>query len=394
METPFIYGKLALADNYTNRQQEMQLLKNNFTSLINTIIISPRRWGKSTLVNRVSEVIRNEHNTKIVICRLDIFNCRTEEQFYKAYANAILKSTTSAWDEFVNGVKKYLGKYVPRVIFSDVSQTYELSFGFELKESQLSLDEILDLPQQIATDSGKKIVVCIDEFQNIHEYYDTLAFQRKLRAHWQLHSNVCYCLYGSKRHLLMNIFNGYDMPFYKFGDILFLQKISREDWVKFIMERFKFTGKLISEQLSTKIADRMQNHPYYVQQYSQQVWLRTEIECTETILNETLNSLIDQLSLLFTNIIDSLTARQIAFLVAIVKGESNFTAKATLQKYNLGTSANVKNLKKALLEKDLIDILPQHKIELQDPVFLLWLKKVYLIERNEICNKILQNTLA
>jgi len=377
MEAPFIYGKFANVGNFTNRQKEIQLLTSNFKNLINTMIISPRRWGKSTLVNHVSELIKSESNAGIIICRLDIFNCRTEEQFYKAYANAILKSTTTAWDEFVAGVKKYLGKFFPKISFSDAAQTYELSFGIELKETQLSLDEILDLPQQIATDTGKKIVVCIDEFQNIHEYHDTLAFQRKLRAHWQFHSQVCYCLYGSKRHLLMNIFNSYDMPFYRFGDILFLQKIGREDWVKFISGQFRATGKFISETLSGEIADRMQNHPYYVQQYSHQVWLRTENECTEAILNDALDGIIDQLGLLFTNIIDSLTARQIAFLIAITEGESNFTAKETLKNYNFGTSANVKNLKNALLEKDLIDVLPQNKIELQDPIFFHWLKKEY-----------------
>jgi energy-coupling factor transporter ATP-binding protein EcfA2 len=378
MEVPFVFGKLALDDEFSNRQKEIQLLKNNFLSLTNTIIISPRRWGKSTLVHRASQIIHSEQNTKIVICHLDIFNCRTEEQFYKAYANSILKATSTAWNEFVEGVKKYLGKYLPKISFSDAAQSYELSFGFELMESHLSVDEILDLPQQIAIDTGKKIIVCMDEFQNIHAYRDTLAFQRKLRAHWQLHTKVGYCLYGSKRHLLMNIFNRYDMPFYKFGDILFLQKINREDWVRFISERFRASNKLISEALSGKIADTMLNHPYYVQQYSQQVWLRTEYACTEAILDEALNGIIDQLSLLFTNIIDSLTARQIALLVAIVEGESNFSSKETLQKYDLGTSANVKNLKKALLAKDLIDILPQKQVVLQDPVFQLWLKKVYL----------------
>jgi len=378
METPFIYGRLAILDDYTNRQKELQMLKNNFTSLINTIIISPRRWGKSSLVNHVSEEIRKEHKKDIVICRLDIFNCRTEDQFYRAYANAILNSTTSAWEEFVAGVKRYLGKFMPRISFSDATQTYELSFGIELKESQLSLDEILDLPQQIAVDSGRKIVVCIDEFQNINEYQDSLAFQRQLRAHWQLHNKVCYCLYGSKRHLLMNIFNSYEMPFYRFGDILFLQKISREDWVKFISERFKATGKHISDGLSGEIADTLQNHPYYVQQYAQQVWLRTQKECTQAILNEALESLIDQLSLLYTNIIDSLSTRQIAFLTAIVVGETNFSAKEVLQRYDLGTSANIKNLRRALLEKDIIDILPGNKIEIQDPVFILWLKKMYI----------------
>jgi hypothetical protein len=219
--------------------------------------------------------------------------------------------------------------------------------------------------------------VCIDEFQNINEYHDTVAFQRMLRAHWQRHDKVCYCLYGSKRHLLINIFNGYEMPFYKFGDIVFLQKISREEWVKFISSRFEATGKHISDELCGQIADTMKNHPYYTQQYSQQVWLRTEYECDRNVLQTALISLIDQLSLLFTNIIDSLNTRQIEFINAIAAGESNFSSKEILKKYDLGTSANIKNIKKALLEKDLIDILPNNKIELQDPTFEYWLKNYY-----------------
>jgi AAA+ ATPase superfamily predicted ATPase len=377
MDAPFVYGRIAIQENYTNRAKEMLLLKSNFTNLINTIIISPRRWGKTSLVNQVSEALRKEHDKEIIICNLDIFNCRTEEQFYKVYANTLLKSALPAWEKFIIGARKYLGRLAPSVAFSDTTQTYELSFGVDLKEPNLSLDEILDLPQTLANNAGKKMVVCIDEFQNIHEYPDSLAFQRTLRAHWQTHDKVCYCLFGSKRHLLMDIFNGYDMPFYKFGDILFLQKISREDWIQFISERFNSTGKQISEELSGKIADTMKNHPYYTQQYSQQIWLRTDNECNEAILHTALLGLIDQLSLLFTNIIDSLTSKQISFLLAIVSGETNFSSKEVLKKYDLGSSANIKNLKKATLEKDLIDILPNQQIVLQDPAFEYWLKNYY-----------------
>ena len=91
----------------------------------------------------------------------------------------------------------------------------------------------------------------------------------------ETHTSVCYCLYGSKRHMLLSIFNDYSMPFYKFGDILFLQKIERKDWVAFISQRFADTGKQISDELSGMIADKMKNHPYYTQQLSQQTWLRT-----------------------------------------------------------------------------------------------------------------------
>jgi AAA+ ATPase superfamily predicted ATPase len=379
METPFIYGRLAKSNNFTNRVKESRLLINNFNGLINTVIISPRRWGKTSLVRSVSEELKS--NEEIIVCHIDVFNCKTEEQFLKNYANAILQSTHSVWDDFVSAAKKYLGRFVPTVSFSDAMQTYELSFGVDFRDRQLSINEILDLPQQIAEDKKKKLVVCIDEFQNIDNYSDSLAFQQMLRSHWQLHDKVCYCLYGSKRHLLMNIFSSSDMPFYKFGDILFLQKISREDWVVFIGERFESTGKSISEELSGQIADRMQNHPYYTQQYSQQVWLRTERECSGDVLQEALESMMLQMSLLFTNVLDELSARQVAFLKAITKGETNFSSKEVLKKYDLGTSANIKNLKKSLLERDIIDILPQKQIVLQDPVFELWLKKEVFVSR-------------
>lgn len=376
METPFVYGRIADKENFTDREEEVILLTQNFNSLINTIIISPRRWGKTSLVNRAAQLLLNT-NKNVLICQIDIFNCRTEEQFYIAYANALMKVSSSAWEDFVAGVKKYLGRMAPIVSFSDTSQTYELSFGIDFKDNKLSYDEILDLPQVIAQDTGKKIIVCIDEFQNINEYEESLALQRKLRAHWQKQTSVCYCLYGSKRHMLLNIFNDYSMPFYKFGDILFLHKIKRKDWISFISNRFQSTGKLISEELCGKIADMMKNHPYYTQQLSQQVWFRTSKKCTDEIITEAFQSLIGQLSLLFVNVIDALTPRQINFLIAVADGVTNFSSKIVLEKYRLGTSANIKNLRKAALEKDLIDILPGNITEIQDPAFEYWLKNTY-----------------
>lgn len=376
MNTPFVYGRIAEKENFTDRNQETQLLLQNFKSLINTVIISPRRWGKTSLVNNAAQLLSHS-NKDICVCQIDIFNCRTEEQFYQTYANTLLKATTSAWDEFVAGAKKYLGKLVPIVSLSDGSQSYEFTFGINFKDSPYSYDEILDLPEIIAKETGKKFVVCIDEFQNIDYYEESLAFQRKLRSHWQRHSSVCYCLYGSKRHMLLNIFNNYEMPFYKFGDILFIQKIQEEEWIKFITSRFEATRKSISEELCCKIIQLAQCHPYYVQQLSQQVWLRTSGKCNEKIVDEALMSVIGQLSLLFTNILDTLTPKQINFLLAVANKETNFSSKETLSKYQLGTSANIKNLKKATLEKDLIDITPGERIELQDPMFEYWLKSLY-----------------
>lgn len=375
MNIPFIYGKIAEKDNFTDRREEQEVLFQNFSCLINTVIISPRRWGKTSLVNQVAQ--RFEQDKSILICQIDIFNCRTEEQFYQTYANAILRANATVWEDFIASARKYLGRLLPSVTLTDVAQTHQLSFGLDFKENRMTYDEILELPHTICKDTGKKMVICLDEFQNINEYEDSLAFQRKLRSHWQRHTDVCYCLYGSKRHMLLDIFNNYNMPFYKFGNIMFLQKIQREEWTTFILERFSNSGKNISKESCGLIADLMKNHPYYTQQLSQQAWLRTTSEATPDIINKAFQDIVGQLSLLFTNIIDTLTPKQINFLIAVADGVTNFSTKETLTKYQLGTSANIKNLKKTATEKDLIDILPGNKIELQDPVFEYWLKHCY-----------------
>ena len=90
METPFLYGRIAENENFTNRRNETEFLKKNFKGLINTVIISPRRWGKTSLVHKVAKLISEEEKI-VIICQVDIFNCRTEEEFYIVFANFFIK---------------------------------------------------------------------------------------------------------------------------------------------------------------------------------------------------------------------------------------------------------------------------------------------------------------
>jgi len=373
MNQPFVYGKMAENEFFIDRENETKHLVDNFKSLVNTSLISPRRWGKTSLVNKALSILEKEKG--YFMAQIDIFNCRTEEQFYKAYINAVLQASTSKLEEWVALMKRHIGSVGPKITLGEGSQSYEVSFGIDFKEVQYSVDEILDLPQRIAEEKGKRFVICIDEFQNVGEYAEPLAFQRKLRSHWQLHNSVCYCLYGSKRHMLLDIFGNYEMPFYKFGDMMFLEKIAETDWIPYIQGRFKKSGKQISASLASMIVRLVDAHPYYVQQLAHQVWLRTDVECSETIVLDAHESLIDQMKLLFSNLLDSLTPKQINFLHAVVDGVENFSSKEVLDKYELGTSANIKNLRKALLQRDLIDVLPGNKTELQDPIFGAWLKQ-------------------
>ena len=104
METPFTFGKLAMGDDFTNRTEEIIRLKNNFVSGINTIMISPRRWGKSSLVEKASRMIMQE-NKKIKIISIDLFNVRSEEDFYRNLAEQVIRGTTTKLQEIISFTK-------------------------------------------------------------------------------------------------------------------------------------------------------------------------------------------------------------------------------------------------------------------------------------------------
>ena len=360
--------------DFTDRENEAEHLASNFRSLINTILISPRRWGKTSLVNQVSEMLVVQE-PELKICHIDLFHVRTEEEFYIELATEILKSTSAKWEELAQNTKEFLSRLLPNISFSLYDQS-ELTFGISWNELKKNPNDILDLAETIAVARKFKIVICIDEFQSIGDFKNPLSFQKKLRSHWQRHTHVAYCLYGSKRHMLMDVFTNPSMPFYKFGDLMFLENIKTEDWVKFITRRFSETGKEINEIDATKIADLAENHSYYVQQIAQQTWLRTDNVCTGELVDTAHQGIINQLGLLFTNITESLSNKQMALLKAIISGEKQLSSQSTILNYNLGTSANVLRLKQSLLAREIIDITAD-QIDLQDPMYKYWLRVVY-----------------
>lgn len=374
MEAPFIFGRIATGDNFTDREQETVHLVNNFESLINTIIISPRRWGKSSLVNKAA-TIAMEEDENLKICTVDLFNVKTEEQFYTVFARSIIQGTASKWEEAVQNAKRFFSQLIPKIsIGADPGN--EVSIDFDWEEIRNNPDEILDLPERIAQTKGVKVVVCIDEFQNIAEFDDPLFFQRKLRAHWQKHQKASYCLYGSKRHMMLEVFADSSMPFYKFGDLFFLNKIDTEHLITFIKERFASTGKEITDDACRKIISLTDNHPYYTQQLSLLSWLRTISLCDENTVVKAHETLVEQLSLLFTNIIETFTFQQTCYLHAVISGEKSISNMETLYKYHISSATSAYRSLKTFIKKDILDS-NGSTISFQDPIFEYWLRNYY-----------------
>lgn len=371
METPFIFGKIATEKNFTDRENETACLVQNFSALINTIIISPRRWGKSSLVNKAAKLAMQQDN-RLRICHIDLFNVRNEEHFYSLLAQKVISATSSKWEDAVANAKHFFSHLVPKIsIGTDPSN--EITLDFDWDNVKYNPDEILDLAEKIAKEKGLKIVICVDEFQNITEFTNPDFFQKKLRSHWQLHQNVAYCLYGSKRHMMLEVFTNSSKPFYKFGNIMFLNKIDTPYLTKFFSSRFADTGKNINEEAGVLIAKLVDNHPYYAQQLAQQSWLRTKDLCTVEIVKEAHEALVEQLSLLFVNITEKLTTQQINYLKALIAGEKSINSTATLHRYHISSTTSVTRSKATLIKNDILDN-TGGEISFQDPIYAYWLK--------------------
>ena len=335
-EAPFVFGVRVEGDTFTDRREETERLKMNFLYGINTILISPRRMGKTSLVDKVCSLMVDD---SIRIARMDAFGCRSEQDFVNAFATAVLRATSSKWEEWMK-------------------------------------EDILQLPELIAREKGIRIVVCIDEFQQLGEFPDSLTFQKKLRSVWQLQNHVSYCLYGSKKHLMEQMFQNASYPFYRFGDFFYLEKISEADWVAYITHRFKATGKEIASELATEICRVTERYSSYVQQLAWFVWLKTTHTATMEDVQFAINRLLDANEPLFIQQTEDLSAYQMNFLRAIVEGiHSGFTQTEVLNRYRLGTAANVTRLKKSLTAKDLIMSYSPKKLVMSDPILALWLKR-------------------
>lgn len=371
-ETPFIFGVKVEGDAFTDRKEETERLKMNFTYGINTILISPRRMGKTSLVDKVCSIVEDE---QIRIARLDAFGCRSENDFVDAFATAVIRATSGKWEEWMGNAKMFLSRFVPKISLGP-DPINDFSISLEYNAGNRTTEEVLQLPEMIAREKGIKVVVCIDEFQQIGDFPDSLTFQKKLRSVWQHQSNVTYCLYGSRKHMMEKMFQNQSYPFYRFGDIFYLKKISKEDWCEYICRKFANSGKSISEELAGRICEVTDRYSSYVQQLAWFVWLKTNGSATEEDLQYGTDCLLDACEPVFIQQTESLSSYQMNFLHVLSDGiHTGFTQSSVLNSYRLGTPANISRLKQSLTEKDLIAVTAPQTLEITDPILKLWLKK-------------------
>ena len=376
MEKSFVYGVAVTDYNFTGRKEESRRLKQNFENGINSILISPRRWGKTSLVDHVC---RQLEGSDIMTVRLDIFGCKSEYDFYNVLAAAVLKQTATKVQLWMDEAKDFLARLTPQ-IHIPIDPTSDVSVSLGITPETHTPEEILNMVEVIAKRKDRHIVVCIDEFQQVGEFENTKSVQATLRSVWQHHHFTSYCLFGSKRHMMSKIFLNRSMPFYQFGDLMWLQKIPTTDWTDYIISHFENAGRHISEQMVQKICELVDLYPSYVQHLASIVLNHTPQgeTATEELLPSAVKELISTNEALYMQQIEPLSGYQMNLLRAIVSGiHTGFNEKKVRAQFDLGAPSNMVRLRDALIERDLI-YSEMRQLFITDPVFSLWFKRRFM----------------
>lgn len=372
--SPFQFGTLATEDNFIDRVEDRKLLKQLLSSHINVMLISPRRWGKSSLVKKaMSELIVEDKNVRV--CYIDAFSIGSEAEFYRIFASQVIACASSKMERWIEDAKKFLMGVVPQVVLNDQVTDF-VAFDLKFVPQEKDKMTILQLPEMLAKEKGIRIVVCIDEFQqlaNLPEYSD---MEGKMRSVWQQQQLTSYCLYGSKRNMMLNIFNNSNSPFYRFGQVIFMNKIAKEHWMPFIVSAFENTGKSISTDFVERICDIVACHSWYLQQLCYFIWSYTATEVTEEVFELGLKQVMNINTPMFQNDTENLSSTQIEMLKAIANGEQHFSSQAVKQIYSLGNPNTIVKNKRTLQNKDIVEM-QKNEFVFVDPIYQLWFKEEY-----------------
>lgn len=372
--SPFQFGTLATENNFIDRVQDRATLKQLLASHINVMLVSPRRWGKSSLVKKAMDELCEE-DSNVRVCFIDAFSIGSEAEFYRTFASRVIACASTKMERWVSDAKKFLTGVVPQIVVNDQVTDF-LAFDLKYVPQEHDKMTILQLPERLAAERGIKIIVCIDEFQQMAFLPEYKDMEGKMRSAWQQQQHVSYCLYGSKRNMMLNIFNNANSPFYRFGQVIFMGKIASEDWMPFIVSSFERTGKHITEAMAARICDTVECHSWYLQQLCYFIWSYTDGEVTDETFALGLKQVININTPMFQNDTENLSATQLELLKAVCQGEQRFSSQEARRRYNLGNPNTLAKNKRTLQNKDIIE---QDKTAFffVDPLYRLWFKQEY-----------------
>ncbi|MBY0494317.1 MAG: hypothetical protein K2Y23_08870 [Cyanobacteria bacterium] len=357
-DNPFVYGEIVSAAAFADREEERERLGRDLASGQKVFLISPRRYGKSSLVR---DVMRGLARQKILTVEVTVAASSSYLGFLESYARALVAADTPA-GRLKRWTSELLGAIHPELRFAaDQSGGTKFSIGFpsvrSVRDTARVAAEVFALPARIAEARKQRLAIALDEFQAITSF-DGGTVENALRAAVQDQRQVGYVFSGSEPSLMERML-GPRRPFYKAGPVMRLDKINPDDFAVFIDERFKASGVRPEAGLGEAIVDLAANVPYDVQRLAHETWddVREAGKKAAGLddLHVTLTRLLGEQHTVFEESWQRLTLPQRAVLRAAVIEEGRELMSADVRaRHRLPGTSTIQAALAALLRQDII----------------------------------------
>ena len=258
MENPFKFGTIVEDDYFTDRVKEVAYIRHFVESANHLILISPRRFGKSSVVAKALKESGRKSitvNLQQVTSIADL-SAKLLREFFKVHPIERIRHLITHF------------RVIPTISTNPLTGSMDVSFQPGVNSSIL-LEDVMALIEKAHTKEDR-IIVVLDEFQDILEIAPHL--DKQLRSIMQTQKNINYILLGSQESMMTDIFERKKSPFYHFGQLMRLEKLPREEFHNYLSERLKSCFPKICDDLSNNILDYTGCHPYYSQQLAANVW--------------------------------------------------------------------------------------------------------------------------
>ena len=350
MENPFKFGTIVEEEYFTDRVDEVRYISQFVNSANHLILISPRRFGKSSVV---AKAVKQSGRKSITINLQQVtsvsdLSAKLLREFFKVHPMERIRHLIANF------------RIIPTISTNPITGSMDVSFQPGVNASIL-LEDVMDLIEKAHTEQDR-IIVVLDEFQEILDLDSKL--DKQLRSIMQEQKHINYILLGSQESMMTEIFERKKSPFYHFGEMMRLGKLPREDFHRFLSERLKSCFATSSNELADSILDYTNNHPYYSQQLAANVW---NIGILQTETDDVLHTAIDYIITTHGHDYERLwmginrTSKWILQRLA---------SKSILQTGEYPTSTIYSALKR--LQKDGYVIYSDH-YEIEDPFFKEWI---------------------
>ena len=358
MDNPFVYGEVVPTGAFINRVVELERLVGDLAAGQKVFLISPRRYGKSSLIRQALAVVSRRGALTVDVT---VSSFSSYVAFLEGYARALMAAETR-WDRARTWLKEAIGSARTEIRYAPgESALGALTVSFPSVKSDRDISrlaqDVFALPGRLAEVRKRKVVVALDEFQAIGEFNGG-SVESAMRAAVQHQREVGYVFAGSEPSLMERMLSP-KRPFYKAGPVMRLEKIPADEFAAAIDSRFKRSGFKPEDGLGDAIVELAGNLPYDVQRLAHETWDEVRMgagkRATLDHLHQALSRLLSEQETMFEALWQRLTLAQRGVLRAVViESGHSVLSEDVRTRHRLGGTSTIQAALTALVRDDVI----------------------------------------